>query len=56
MFSLLEGAQKKFETLLDYVATPENPNEQSSQTSTDNTDTRPTEEVSINTAAIAGRS
>jgi hypothetical protein len=52
MFSLLEGAQKKFTDLLDYVAQPE-PEKMDEQMSSD--DTKPVEEVSINTAAIAGK-
>lgn len=50
MFSLFEGAQKKFGNLLDYVAAPEtNPSEQANAE-----ETRSAEEASINTAAIAG--
>ncbi|KAI6182471.1 BSD domain-containing protein [Aphelenchoides bicaudatus] len=53
MFSLFEGAQKKFGNLLDYVAAPEaNTPEQPDQ---GNSETRPAEEVSINTSAIAGK-
>lgn len=56
MFSLFEGAQKKFNNLLDYVATPEAPNstEQSEQQPIGSDETRQAEEASINTAAIAG--
>jgi hypothetical protein len=54
MFSLLEGAQKKFGNLLDYVAAPEtNPSEQTEQAHAE--ETRPAEEASINTSAIAGK-
>jgi hypothetical protein len=54
MFSLLEGAQKKFGNLLDYVAAPEtNPTEQPEQTNAE--ESRPAEEASINTSAIAGK-
>lgn len=54
MFSLFEGAQKKFTGLLDYVSAPEtNTTEQPEQPASAD-DVKPAEEVSINTAAIAG--
>lgn len=56
MFSLFEGAQKKLNNLLDYVAVPEdNSNSQAATESLSTEDTRPVDEVSINTAAIAGK-
>jgi len=51
MFSLFEGAQKKFNNLLEFVAVPE----QNVEEQPTNTDETLAEEVSINTAAIGGK-
>ncbi|KAI6233009.1 BSD domain-containing protein [Aphelenchoides fujianensis] len=51
MFSLFEGAQKKFTNLLDYVAAPA---EGETTPAGENVDAQPAAEVSINTSAIAG--
>jgi hypothetical protein len=55
MFSLFEGAQKKLTNLLDYVAIPDDNVSAQTTEALNVEDTRPADEVSINTAAIAGK-